>query len=244
MAKVIVERPRIGSRLRGRGKGARRKLQRFPSDETPKREGMKRSVGPCRKLLNEHLGPLRRYLHKQIGRPWNKVFSEISQHISRDSAVQDHVRDHVLDYVATRVTIIDGVLCRGDGYGVGIPLGAWGNPLFYVCPRTGLLKRVRRQARRPRSAPPLKQVAVDFDRVYFRKDGLWLRVELEAFPKHPGLDHLGAPLRMEDALWQAGLTRAEAVARYGRAVFARQTHVATRADIRKYCEPLKRPNRV
>lgn len=30
------------------------------------------------KVLNENLTPLRRYLERQVGRPWNKVYSEIA----------------------------------------------------------------------------------------------------------------------------------------------------------------------
>jgi hypothetical protein len=43
----------------------------------------------AQKALNENLAPLRRYLLKQIGRPWNKVFSEICQNLRVDSVVQN-----------------------------------------------------------------------------------------------------------------------------------------------------------
>ncbi len=115
MAKVIVERPRFGSRLRGTPKGYRRALQRLGEEGTPRREGMKRRHRGNTKMLNEHLGPLRRYLDAQVGRPWDKVFSEICSHIDRASAVQDHVRDHVADYVVTHVVLIDGIPCSGEG---------------------------------------------------------------------------------------------------------------------------------
>ena len=115
MAKVIVERPRIGSSMRGKSKGYRRSLQRLDHEKLPSKEGIKRRHLGHRKWLNEHLGPLRRYLDSQVGRPWNKVFSEICAHINRSSAVQDHVRDHVADYVATNVIEVDGVPCWGEG---------------------------------------------------------------------------------------------------------------------------------
>ena len=60
MAKVIVERPRYGSRMRGHGKGYCRAQRRIDRDEAPKREGLKRSLSGMTKSLNEHLGPLRR----------------------------------------------------------------------------------------------------------------------------------------------------------------------------------------
>src|SRR6266540_4244860 len=104
MSKVIVERPRLGSRDKGKAKGRKRELQREGLDSR-RCEGMKRLKGGT-KILNEHLGPLRRYLESQVGRPWDKVFSEICAHIDRNSPVQDHVRDHVEDYVTVHVLLI------------------------------------------------------------------------------------------------------------------------------------------
>src|ERR1043166_5128733 len=122
MAKVIVERPRHGSRMRGKGKGYQRAQQRIDRDEAPKREAMKRSLRWMTKSLNEHLSPLRRYLEKQVGRPWANVFGEICEQISRNSAVQDHVRDHVFDYVADKVVVIDGELHWTTRWGMLAPL--------------------------------------------------------------------------------------------------------------------------
>ncbi|MDR3634428.1 MAG: hypothetical protein P4L84_11535 [Isosphaeraceae bacterium] len=145
MAKVIVERPRYGSGDQGTPKGARRRLQRLEREGLPSHEGMRRRWRGCAKSLNEHLGPLRRYLDSQVGRPWNKVFSEICAHINRNSAVQDHVRDHVEDYVVRHVILIDGVPCFGEGgWAYGRPLREQSWRLWYVCPRTGLLRRVKR----------------------------------------------------------------------------------------------------
>jgi hypothetical protein len=45
MAKVIVERPRHGSSLRGESKGYQRSLQRLGREELPYREGMKKRPG-------------------------------------------------------------------------------------------------------------------------------------------------------------------------------------------------------
>ena len=109
MAKVIVERPRIKGRAWERPKGYRRRLGCYGPDGPPGREGIKAPWQNGTKHLNEHLGPLRRYLDRQVGRPWDQVFSEICAHIDRSSAVQDHVRDHVEGYVETHVIVIEGV---------------------------------------------------------------------------------------------------------------------------------------
>lgn len=187
MAKVIVERPRYGSSMRGESKGYQRSLQRVEREELPYREGMKRCHQGHRKSLNEHLGPLRRYLESQVGRPWDKVFSEVCAHINRDSAVQDHVRDHVADYVLTHVVEIDGVPCSGEGLTYGRPLLETHWPLLYVCPRSGILKRNKtppRPRRRPAKPPEAARFVRVSDSLQCRLiDGAWHLVILQSLPQ-------------------------------------------------------------
>lgn len=246
MAKVIVERPRYGSRMRGHSKGYWKKLQRVPADELPKRERIKPTSGDT-KSLNEHLGPLQRFLQKQVGRPWDKVFAEICAHISRDSAVQDHVRDHVGDFVALKVIEIGGVLHEVTRWGGLFPLEkGWRFQFSYVCPKTGLLKRLKR-IRRPRrqaDQQPTVQVSLDFETSFIRRSGLWHRVRFQAFPKKTHNEFPNIAFTIFDVFQQKQITRKEAVAAYGRGVFVKETRPATRAEIRKYCEPQKTPNRV
>ena len=78
MAKVIVERPRRKGWAGKRPKGYSRRLRAFGADGPPPRDGIKARWRGGSKRLNEHLGPLRRYLMSQVGRPWDKVFAEIS----------------------------------------------------------------------------------------------------------------------------------------------------------------------
>jgi hypothetical protein len=192
MAKVIVERPRVGSRTRGAAKGYRRALKRMGIEGAPRGEGMKRRHRGGTKFLNEHLGPLRRYLDAQVGRPWDKVFSEICAHIDRASAVQDHVRDHVADYVVTDVVLIDGIACSGEGgrcYGQPLHEMSW-RRRWYVCPRTGLLRRVKIAARSRRRAGPGAPKQKDLPRFipvseYLQCrliDGAWHVVSLRPLP--------------------------------------------------------------
>jgi hypothetical protein len=168
MAKIIVERPRYGG-----GAGKRRKL---PLEERPAHEGM---GGPHRlagaaKSLNENLSPLRRYLERQVGRPWDKVYSEIARNLRVDSTVQQHVRAHLADFVALRP-----------------PPGGrwWRRPALYVDPRGGLLKRTERrpEMRALRAAQRQRPVAADRlplgpDREARRIDGLWYEVRLAPLP--------------------------------------------------------------
>jgi hypothetical protein len=189
MAKVIVERPRYGSRIRGTPKGYRRALQRLADDGPPGHEGMKRRHRGGTKGLNEHLGPLRRYLDAQVGRPWDRVFSEICAHIDRASAVQDHVRDHVADYVVTHVVLIDGIPCSGEGarwHGRPLHQIPWRRWCWYVCPRTGILRRIKAPVRSrpgsPKRPDPPRFVRVSDSLQCRLIDGAWHVVTLRPLP--------------------------------------------------------------
>jgi hypothetical protein len=179
MAKVIVERPRIKP-------WNARKGRRMDLDDLPSHEGMRRGHAwrGDRRELNENLAPLRRYLAKQVGRPWNKVYSEIAAHLRVDSAVQQHVRDHLRDFVALapRRDIHDW---RSSYRG-----GLWWQR-FYVDPITGLLcctdrlpeEKIRRRSRRNRRMPPIERIALAGDRELRSIAGLWYEVRLATLPE-------------------------------------------------------------
>jgi len=140
MSKVIVERPRWSGH--GCGDYPRGYLEnRWGPDleNAPRMEAMGRRY--AQKCLNENLQPLVRFLRKHVGRPWNKVRSEISAQLSCSSAVQKHVLDHLKDFVRTDVVLRGKeVLVTSFLHGY-VPLVSRGMRLrFYVCPRTGILR--------------------------------------------------------------------------------------------------------
>jgi hypothetical protein len=143
MARVIVERPR-------RGGGRTRKGRCLDPEALPSREGMRAPHvrGWGGKQLNENLQPLRRFLERQVGRPWDKVYAEISARLRVTSAVQQHVRDHLRDFVAIKPRRLESRWYQPPG-------NLWRQPL-YVDPRTGLLCRTDQlpevKARRPAEA--------------------------------------------------------------------------------------------
>src|ERR1051326_863425 len=210
MAKVIVERPRYGSGLPTKGKGYERRRQRVAWEDQPKREGIK-VRGGGRKALNEHLSPLRRYLERKVGQRWDKIFADVCRYLDRNSAVQDHVRDHLEDYVATCVIVVDGVLCHGDGYGIGRAL----HSLFYVCPRTGVLRKNRRPRawwRMERPAQPHIRFIDHLTRL-IREDGVWYILEFRAVPRPTTPPNEGSTIakeiKMFDVLLGAHVDRAD-----------------------------------
>lgn len=132
MFKVIVVRPRLTI-------DAVRKGRSHPHDHLPTRIGLRRAAREAGgyKTLNENLAPLRRYLGKQVGRPWNKVYSEICAHLKPASTVQQHVRDHIKDFVQLHPRDDMRVWPGSDR--------RWWQD-FYVDRRDGLLKRTNRLA--------------------------------------------------------------------------------------------------
>ena len=158
MPRVIVNRPRIVDRLPRKGRDEAR-------EHLPTQIGMRRSVQERGgfKRLNENLAPLRRFLEKQVGRPWNKIYSEIATVLRVDSTVQQHVRDHISDFVAIYPRSEHRTFYTLEGK--KIRLETHWHQILYVDPRDGILKRSedhpdRRRRRREkrmqfgRSLPP------------------------------------------------------------------------------------------
>lgn len=136
MFKVIVERPRLGR--------SARKMNRMRSKEAG--ENQPRKVGVRRQrehnqtrteYSRQNLASLERYLGKQVGRPWNKVYSDMCIFLSSEHVALQEVGQH-LDRIVLKPAI---------GH-----LGGWvwgrvwmnGEPRpgqIYVHPKDGLLKR-------------------------------------------------------------------------------------------------------
>ena len=244
MAKVIVERPRKKGCAWNKPKGYQRRLRRYGEDGPPAREGIKACWQGRTKSLNEHLGPLRRYLDKQVGRPWDKVFSEICAHIDRNSAVQDHVRDHVADYVAVHVLLIDGVPCNGEGgWHYGKPLHQLGYRLWYVCPRTGLLRRVKRTSRkrqrRPKEESPPQYIPVGKTLQCRFFDGAWHLVGLKPLPTPYSHREHCTDIDVLLNLPAAQLSVPEARRHYGAEVYAVAKRRLARRELRQYPIPVR-----
>lgn len=123
MHKVIVERPRVG------GHGVRHGRRPRDLDDLASKQGMRRPYASEGKDFSDHLKPLERYLRKQVGRPWNKVYSEICEQFGSDSVLHRHLRRHIFDYVLVETP--------------RMPKSRRRYVFFYVDARSGLL-RVRR----------------------------------------------------------------------------------------------------
>jgi len=194
MFKVIVERPRGGRSWATKSK------TRYDKCGERSRVSGHRLVMEARgktKYLNENLAPLRRYLHKQLGRKWDDVFSEICAHLDTGSTVKMHVREHLEDFVLQNT--------RRDTDGAVWATVRWGRPVkcieswteLYVDPDDGLIKETRKlcrqygvpfkrsrasynQWRGPKKQRPLKKLSATT--WHMRLQGIWYFVELSAEP--------------------------------------------------------------
>jgi hypothetical protein len=178
MARVVTERPRAGGWRRYRPVRekaiAHRDLDRLA--DLPRQEGMRlphiRAGNP--KDFTDLLGPLRGFLIQSVGRPWDKVYSEICERISPNSTVQIHILTHVGQFVQTRTLLgDDGMVYYCGKYTTG--LRAIDRPGdMYVHPATGLLCRVPERAwRRRRDKPQDNFRKIGPEKELWRENGVW-----------------------------------------------------------------------
>jgi len=193
MSKVIVERPRLGSRANNDQKEELKRWQKQSASEdyllAPRRGSSARGRRKDWKNLNEFLSPLRRFLEARVGQHWDKIYAEIRSQINPNNTVQMHIMQHLVGrggYVETNVTAWpDGTFTTSDGkpiYG------------YFVNPKTGCLARskdrypFRRFFTPPQEKPPY--VIVGCKR--FREvDGIWYEFDLRPVPLPPELATLG-----------------------------------------------------
>lgn len=183
MKKVVVERPRWGSRARNRKFGARLKyVPGHDYEEQPKKALGFESYEHCgfSKDFTDVLGPLQRFLRKNVGRPWDKVYSEICAGLDRRKVTGLHIFTHVNDFVEKNCYFSEDGKPHHLSWGKESPV-RW----FYVHPRTGLLceaPRTRPGARKRKRIAALAEettfLRLDDETGYRKHEGVWYRVKL------------------------------------------------------------------
>lgn len=131
------------------------------------RESMKKRYvhGGWPKEFGEHLTPLYGIVRKNVGRKWDKVYSELNEAFDRRSATGDHIFQHLFDRLARpEETFIgeDGKVWLRGRYGSGASRIKDSYYEFYVDPRDGILKKnhlhkTYRQVQRQRAAERQKE---------------------------------------------------------------------------------------
>ena|ERR1700736_4510532 len=181
MGRVVIERPRSGSAHKSpkvRDFGGRINadddydgLTRLPSS---REKIYGQATGVLQKRFTDVLGPLRRYLRKNVGRPWNKVYSEACEVLRSGGRGVEHVLDVHL-------------LCEVER---NIEMDARGNPVsathgyrvsgYYVHPKTGLLclaKPIRRKKKTEQERAD--RIPLGDERYYVLINNLWFIARYE-----------------------------------------------------------------
>ena len=152
--KVLTERPRRGSDSRNLKTGARFKDYDDAKEDAyslPKRGKAlmgNRALGPHdeSKDFTDKLGPLKRWLASQVGRNWDRVYSEIKQAFPNTNKQNHHlIETHLLGYIEHNVIVEKSRKGRRVysivGYGVGLRELLTGD--IYMDPETHMLMRYK-----------------------------------------------------------------------------------------------------
>ncbi len=176
-AKVIVERPRGGSSLRN----LKTRMPRIHSwdSETDDYSGpsrvsrRERWYSRSAKSQTDSLNPLTRFLHTQVGKPWNRVWSEVKHQFDERSTMQWHFVLHLKQMVKLNCFVGRGgmvydsslyhgsVFTRVDG--------------FYVHPKTRTLEWAESWRSSHRECPehPIILIAPNPNTECRRIRGIW-----------------------------------------------------------------------
>lgn len=187
MPKILCERPRRSAFSRLGSKKDR--SANIPLEDRPAKQPMpdRRRYGEY-KELNENLAPLRRFLRSQVGRPWNKIFSEIRKVSPPQTPVLQHIYTHLFQYVEIHVEMRGKVPYESHGrYKI---TSSSGYPSYYVNPRTGLLclapqKESTRSyyLRQEQQDRQRKDIVRESDTVWLVKDrNIWWEVRVGPLP--------------------------------------------------------------
>ena len=183
MHKVVTERPRHGHSNPSRKWRAR--VDENYEGETFVSSARRRQYGWNSKEFSDFLSPLRRYLHGQVGRPWDKVYSEIRKAVP-NGLHGDHLWMHIQLEVEIHCFERDGRVFARQRYFYG-DVEASG---LYVHPRTGLLcyrQRISRsRLKKPTTA--VDSIEIGENEEYRKLNGIWF------YQKFVRLDIAGPPV--------------------------------------------------
>jgi hypothetical protein len=174
--KVLTERPRAGGGARIQPAANFKNVDFRDGDDGPLPKldmGRKRKYGYDAKELTDLINPLRRFLEKNVGRPWDKVWSEICEGIDATSTTGRHLREHVEWMVELGVE----KTAKGLRYPSGETVYPWGKYGFLYVDQTGILKH--QKAKKP-IRKVLEPKVMKIDRRWFsRYKGFWFELFLK-----------------------------------------------------------------
>lgn len=191
MAKVVTEKPRSGrgwGNEKHGGRVHRHEIDRERNDavlddgvnvplhqSTSALKAWSRHRNKDCKQFSDLLGPLKGYLRKQVGRPWDVVYSELSATLDKRSLTGRHIWGHVRDEISLHCYVgVSGRIWEFSRWGFGSVYEVAG---LYVHPWTGLVcwAPERRYRHTKPVDPDLKKLDAVTDLV--RVKGIWYRYE-------------------------------------------------------------------
>lgn len=140
MKKVISTPSKVGGHEDGKNRREQNILNKDP-ESLPIKESMRKKhrMHWSGKESRELWTPMKRFLNKNVGRPWNKVYSEICQHADSRSETGRRVREIVEHQVENPVFKEDGIVYYKPMYrSIYVELR---RDELYVDPDDGLLKK-------------------------------------------------------------------------------------------------------
>jgi len=148
MKTVVTEQPRSGSSNKSLKTGLRLSKDHYDEDHDtgPRRHPISRyrQHGWDAKGFTDVLGPLRRFLRKNVGRPWNKVYSEMSKSLNKRTLTGQHIWTHVIGARGFHGEVTQHCEVREDGkvYEKKSQRSRYDRPVegLYIHPVTGILR--------------------------------------------------------------------------------------------------------
>lgn len=203
--KVVNDKTRRGSKNPSLKTGQKLNVNLRPSDDEfedqPKRapESKRRQYGYDSKFHRTNLAPLKGFLRKNVGRPWDKVYSEFRTAIDPRTKTGDHLISELRSLVEEHCTIGPDKLARQNStssYRVGARL-VWG---FYVHParRTLCYQQPKRQRDRR------EWRADNITRIWLTPDVLYV-LEQDVFRPERGQRWVRRSFKTARDDWPAGL---------------------------------------
>lgn len=137
-------------------------------DSLPEREKIRAQYGWRDWSFGDHINPLNRWLEKQVGRPFDKVYSEFCKHIDSRCLRGWHARDHFWMEVSTYEERLVRLEKR------------WYWPKRFYVDRNGILCKENKQRRWRRQDKELDPNTFQVgDRIFERINGCWFEVWYE-----------------------------------------------------------------
>ncbi len=205
LKKVICERERTGSRdYMGGNKGVEKDFRDRDSDSEyptldclPSGESMTKRLGYSKRSFSENLGALRGLIVKNVGKNWDKLYSQICRQVSpTGSNIERHVHQHLPDfiYMQTRIGPESGKVevMRFLRHWEPLDELRYSRLDYYVHPKTRCIVRMKAssgfkaqiretRAEKERERQDVFRATSDPMIQLHRMNGLWWAITLERF---------------------------------------------------------------